>query len=225
MSTLSIFADESGDFGEYDYHSPYYIVTLVLHDQSVDIAEHIKKLNESIKPHDTPDRAIHTGPLIRREDDYENFSREILQKLFNCIFNFAKRIDIQYKTFMVEKREHESLLDVIAKLSKDISFFLNDHIEYFLGFDEVILYYDSGQGEVTRLLVTVFNALFGNFTFRPAKPSDYKLSQVADLICTLKLLSLKREAKSLSKSELRFFSSSEQLKKTYLRAMERKQLK
>ena len=23
---LSVFIDESGDFGEYDYHSPYYII-------------------------------------------------------------------------------------------------------------------------------------------------------------------------------------------------------
>lgn len=26
MKELSIFIDESGDFGEYDYHSPWYIV-------------------------------------------------------------------------------------------------------------------------------------------------------------------------------------------------------
>lgn len=29
MKELSIFIDESGDFGEYDYHSPWYIVTMV----------------------------------------------------------------------------------------------------------------------------------------------------------------------------------------------------
>ena len=34
---LSVFVDESGDFGEYDYHAPYYIISLVLHNQSNDI--------------------------------------------------------------------------------------------------------------------------------------------------------------------------------------------
>lgn len=29
MKELSIFIDESGDFGEYDHHSPYYIITMV----------------------------------------------------------------------------------------------------------------------------------------------------------------------------------------------------
>lgn len=34
---LSVFVDESGDFGEYDYHAPYYIISLVFHNQSHDI--------------------------------------------------------------------------------------------------------------------------------------------------------------------------------------------
>ena len=28
MSELSIFIDESGDFGPYEYHSPYYIISM-----------------------------------------------------------------------------------------------------------------------------------------------------------------------------------------------------
>ena len=31
---LSVFVDESGDFGEYDHHAPYYIISLVFHNQS-----------------------------------------------------------------------------------------------------------------------------------------------------------------------------------------------
>ena len=42
MKELSIFVDESGDFGEYDYHSPYYIISMVLHDQDTDISNDIK---------------------------------------------------------------------------------------------------------------------------------------------------------------------------------------
>ena len=30
---LSCFIDEAGDFGEYDFHSPYYIVSVVTHDR------------------------------------------------------------------------------------------------------------------------------------------------------------------------------------------------
>ena len=37
MKELSIFVDESGDFGEYAVHSPYYIITMVYHEQDKDI--------------------------------------------------------------------------------------------------------------------------------------------------------------------------------------------
>lgn len=37
MRELSIFVDESGDFGEYEKHSPFYIITMLLHDQNADI--------------------------------------------------------------------------------------------------------------------------------------------------------------------------------------------
>ena len=44
MKELSIFVDESGDLGEYDYHAPFYIISVVLHDQSVDIDNELKAL-------------------------------------------------------------------------------------------------------------------------------------------------------------------------------------
>ena len=48
MGELSIFVDESGDFGCYERHAPYYIVTMVLHDQRIDISEAIRRLDESL---------------------------------------------------------------------------------------------------------------------------------------------------------------------------------
>lgn len=39
---LSVFIDESGDFGPYEPHVPYYLVAMVLHNQNIDITENIK---------------------------------------------------------------------------------------------------------------------------------------------------------------------------------------
>ena len=44
MKELSIFVDESGDFGEYDYHAPFYIISMVLHDQSTGIDNDLQAL-------------------------------------------------------------------------------------------------------------------------------------------------------------------------------------
>ena len=46
MKELSIFIDESGDFGQTVNQSPYYIVTLLFHDQSDDITENITRLKQ-----------------------------------------------------------------------------------------------------------------------------------------------------------------------------------
>ena len=68
MSELSIFIDESGDFGTYDIRSPYYIITMVFHDQSCDISEPIAKLRRDLSNLGIdPDHSVHTGPIIRRE--------------------------------------------------------------------------------------------------------------------------------------------------------------
>ena len=49
MKELSVFIDESGDFGELTERPPYYLVTLVFHDQSIDITEEIRKLEEAVR--------------------------------------------------------------------------------------------------------------------------------------------------------------------------------
>ena len=48
--TLSVFIDESGDFGKFDPKSPYYYVSMVLHDQSVDISSDIMITGRVILP-------------------------------------------------------------------------------------------------------------------------------------------------------------------------------
>ena len=42
---LSIFIDESGDFGPLRAHSPYYLITMILHNQDINIYENIKTLD------------------------------------------------------------------------------------------------------------------------------------------------------------------------------------
>ena len=48
MKELSVFIDESGDFGEYDERTPYYIITMVFHEQSHSISDAVKKLDQEL---------------------------------------------------------------------------------------------------------------------------------------------------------------------------------
>lgn len=223
MKDLSIFVDESGDFGPYESHAPYYIVTLVFHEQRVDASEGIAHFDYALKEIGLENHVVHAGPLIRREEVYENMSIDERMKIFNRTFNFMRKAPITYKSFNVEKKHINDSLDLVAVLSKKMSRFLSANIEYFSSFERLIIYYDNGQGELTKILVSIFHALFSNVEHRKAKPSDYKLLQVADVICTMELCSLKANLKILSRSELNFFKSGRDLKKNYIKQLKKKE--
>ena len=226
MGKLSIFVDESGDFGEYSHHCPYYIITMIFHEQDNDINQNIKLLNEVLKNLGyESDFAIHTEPLIRREEVFENLSPNERRALFSKLFYFVMKSDITYKTFVFEKRQFDDLLKLEGRMAKEMSQFIRDNISYFQNFEEVILYYDNGQRNLNRILNSVLSTELSQYDVRKVCPKDYKLFQVADLICTLQLLATKHKNKELSRSELLIFHNPKDLKKQFLKPILKKEFK
>ena len=85
MEELSIFID--------DYHSPYYIITMVFHDQQEDIQPAILKLDQELSYLNLDNLCIHTGPIIRKEEVYINMSVDERRRIFNkMVASFAKLI-------------------------------------------------------------------------------------------------------------------------------------
>ncbi len=224
MKELSIFVDESGDFGKYSENCPYYIISLVLHNQENCIKEQVSKLDSSLADMGLINHTIHTGPLIRREKSYVTYSLEDRIKIFNKLFHFTRNVDIKYKNFVIEKRQCKNILDINATISKQLSAFIKENLEYFNKYDRIIIYYDNGQIQLTNILVSIFSTFFtDNFEFRNVLPCDYKLFQLADLICTLALISHKLKLnKKLTQSELLFFKSANKFKKNYKKQIQRK---
>ncbi len=225
MKELSIFIDESGDFGEYSTHSPYYIITMIFHDQHEDINIAISKLNQELGYLKLNDLCIHTGPIIRKEEVYKEMEIDERRRIFNKMVAFIRQIDIRYKCFHIEKKHILDTVDATGKLSKIISQFIRDNYEEFLSYDDVKIYYDNGQVEVSKILSSVFNAMLPNPIFRKVMPTEYKLFQVADLLCTMELTRLKMEDNLLSKSEMMFFGNIRDLKKNYLKPLNKKEWK
>ena len=222
---LSVFIDESGDFGKLNPKSPFYYVAMVFHEQHLPISDDIKKLDAKIKNLDFPEHAIHAGPLIRREKQYENDLTEHRQALFKALFHFMRQIPIHYICPKINKAECEdNEIAYIVKLSKAITDELRKHYEYFSSFDLIINYYDNGQHELTKILASSFTNFFSNIEFRKVQPAEYKLFQVADLICTMELTNDKAERNALSKSELEFFHSARDFKKNLYKQLEKKKL-
>lgn len=223
MSELSIFIDESGDFGAYDYRSPYYIVSMVFHDQSIDITKDIDKLEKQLSMIGYPNHCIHVGPIVRMEGKYKEIDYLERRHILNKMVAFTKQLDISYKNFYVEKKHIVDDVETSSKLSKQISAFIREKYQDFLKYDVVKIYYDNGQHELTKILVSVFTALLPEVQFKRILPEEYRLFQVADMFCTFELLRLKRETHTLSKGEQIFFGTSEDLKRNYLKPISKKE--
>lgn len=224
MRELSIFVDESGDFGSFEAHAPYYIVTMVLHDQRVNISENIRKLNEALGYLGYADeQAIHTEPLIRRETPYREYAPNERRAIFSKLYYFTLNCDIQYKSFVFKKDEYKDIFKLEAKMAKEISLFIRENLSYFQSFDKVILYYDNGQHELNRILNTVLATELTDYDVRRVQPNDYKLFQVADLICTLELLGQKIKNAQMTRSETLIFHSKRDLNKDFLKGIHKKQ--
>ena len=221
---LSVFIDESGDFGAYDSHAPYYLVAMVFHDQGRDISQNISALEQHLSDLGYPQHAVHTGPLIRRESVYENDLMEDRKQLFHALFHFARLLDFHYICAKVKKSECPDVITMTAKLSRAIADTLARQHDYLSSFDQVIIYYDNGQVELTKILTSVFSTMFTHMEFRKVQPVSYKLFQVADLICTLELLNIKAESNTFTKSEKDFFLSRRDFKKNYFKAIMKKRL-
>lgn len=226
IKILSIFVDESGDFGQYNIHSPYYYVAMVLHDQSLDLSQEIKNLEEHIGNWGYKQHAIHTGPLIRREAFYANDLMETRKSLFNALYHFVRKLNIHYICPKIDKRActDKSEIAYTAKLSKAISDTLKRNNEYMSKFDSIIVYYDNGQVELTRILISVFNTLYTNVEFRRVKPVDYKLFQAADLICTMEMIADKAASNLFTNSEKEFFHSPRNFMKNIYKQLALKKL-
>lgn len=225
MKELSIFVDESGDFGRYSTHSPYYIVVMVLHDQSKDISSEVIRLEAQLSNLGYENNVIHTEPLIRREEDYQNLLPNERRSIFSKLYYFSLKCDIQYKSFVFQKKDFEDIFKLEGRMARDISLFIRENSTYFQSFEKVILYYDNGQHELNRILNTVLAAELSMYEVRRVLPCNYKLFQVADLICTLELLRLKLEAGNLTRSETLIFHSKRELKKDFLKGIGKKLFK
>ena len=104
-----------------------------------------------------------------------------------------------------------------------MSQFLRDNLCYFQEYEKAILYYDNGQHELSRILNAVLATQLNNYDIRRVFPNDYRLFQVADLVCTLELLRIKVENGKLSNSEEKIFHNVRELKKDFLKGIRKKQ--
>lgn len=227
--TLSIFVDESGTFRHPDPVSRFYIIGLVLHNQADSIQKFAAELDAatSLMGLDPDVFASHAGPLIRKEKLFAAFQREWRAKVFKLLFDFARRAEFKYHCLCVDKKYISSSLAIIAKLQSEAEAFLSAQRQMLQQFDKLKVYYDCGQSPITNLLHKTFSSDIGcevEFA-QDVRPQNYKLFQVADLICTVSLIEQRilHDGK-MTDSEHAFFGGPRKFKRNILKYLKRKEI-
>ena len=227
--TLSIFVDESGIFQYPDANSRFYILSLVLHDQSHDISRPLSDLSRSVADlgFDPEDFVFHAGPIIRKEDGYALLSRHWRNRVFDRMMTFARSVDFRYWCICVDKRFVTSGKQIVERLRNELRDFVGIQISGMNGFDKIKVYYDCGQSTVTNLLHEAFSepALPSVEFAQNVRPKRYALFQLADLVCTLHLIEQKLvHGEKMTLSEERFFGGERAFKRNILRKIKRKEI-
>lgn len=146
MSELNVFVDESGDFGALAAHCPFYIVSLVVHDQDEPIDAQLGRL-EKVMRESGFDRygPVHTAPLIRREAPYSELDGRQRRRMFDALFAFSRRCSMRHKVILVDKRWFGDGDALEERIARELGEFLRENISFFQSYDRVIVYYDRGK--------------------------------------------------------------------------------
>lgn len=107
---LSVFVDESGSFDADCFPSRFYVVSLVFHDQTIDVSSMISDLEQSLAGSGFPGICIHVGPIIRREDEFRKMEIGVRRRLLYKMTVFARKAPVMCRSFCVDKR-YPTILD------------------------------------------------------------------------------------------------------------------
>ena len=224
---LSVFVDESGKFQYPDACSRFYIVGMVLHDQNRDVSELFGKLDADWRKMGLVNFCFHAGPLVRGEKGYRYMLREQRAAIFARMMIFARQMAFSYHCLLVDKKYVTSVVQIVEQLRIQLGEFLDSGAINPDAFDTLKIYYDCGQAPITKLLHDTFAEKLGEKVefAQDVRPGSYKLFQLADLICTIKLTESKLAyGEPLTVDERRIFRGPRIFKHDILRGIKRKEI-
>ena len=219
MQELGIFVDESGSDGLSDR---YYLLTVVMHDQSESITDSIESYEGALRAEGLPDIPFHASPLMNGKDMYSGLdlgTRKVPPGSFRVFFRHAPA---RCRTFAYATRQFASLERLAGAMRRDLVNFLFDNLAELQGYDAVKVYY--GQHSIAEALHLAIEYALSRDTvvYRSAQPSEYRLSQVADYICTMELTAIKYAEHATTATDEKFFGKWSDFKKGILKETRKK---
>ena len=221
MRELSVFVDESGSDGLSDRH---YLLTVVMHDQSENIANSIAAYEGALRAKGLPDIPFHASPLMNGKDQYSGLDLRTRKMMLGSFRVFFRHMPVKYHTFAYATKQFASLDKLAGAMRRDIVNFLFDNLAELQYYDLVKVYYDNGQRSIAESLHRAVEYALSKdaVVYRSAQPSEYRLSQAADYICTMELTAIKYAEHTATATDEKFFGKWSDFKKGILKETRKK---
>ena len=226
--TLCIYVDESGNFGDLRDSSRYCMVTLVFQAESAknpalerDYADAIFRLGA-----DPDSMVFHSAPLIRQEDQFSAMSRNMRGKLFYQMLSFVRKSDLQFHCFAIDTRFVATEKQIVETLKRELQTFFSEHGNLFDEGTVLRVFYDGGQKGVSHILDGISEGCpCAVVREQRVSQGNCRMLQVADFICTVKLIGHRLdEGLPLNLSEQKFFGSPRTFERNILRKIKSKEI-
>lgn len=209
MKRLNIFVDETGEFGFAKGASDFYGISFTFHEQDNDISLELENLNKRLERIGYTNM-IHMADLILHRGDYAKFDIKMRKSIFNAIYQFSRKIPVQYHSIIVDKKYTDYKGILRKKLINEINQMIKEHEDYFNKFDKIVLYYDNGQEPLGYILDSLF-IRFDGFEHRVYfDHKEKRLFQVSDMLTYIdKAIYKHKNNIKYKKAELYFFGNEE----------------
>ncbi|MBQ3280295.1 DUF3800 domain-containing protein [Candidatus Saccharibacteria bacterium] len=203
---LNIFIDETGEFGFVRGAARFYGVSLVFHEQSASISNELNTLNERLE-HLNFHSMIHMGDLVSGHGDFIGMNIKERRKIYIQLHKFASTIPANYYSFFIDKKDFNTNHALEGRIEKALQELILSNLKYFQNFDEIKVYYDGGQRQLSKIIDKVFGELNGYEKKPDFDHTEKKLFQVADMLTYVDKLVYKYSNKlKFSKTEISFFN-------------------
>ena len=137
---------------------------MVFHEQVERLYDRMKELEYRLQVLGLENHCIHSSPAIRGEDEYFGMDLAIRRKVIANLMAFVSHGSFKYKCFFARKTERSTEQSVVDDLKEQIDPFVTSNYGKLSAYSEITVCYDKGQRQI----------------------SQSRLSQVADLACTMK---------------------------------------
>ena len=142
---LNLHIDESGN---QDLSEGRYIVAVVLHDHSSDIATPINRYEERLAAADLPDVPFHGKDLLHGNERYSIVTPGDRKRLLAQFARLVRELPISFFTLQYDTSNVHNRNELEARIRRDLASLVFARLAFFQEFETIAVYYDNGQSVV-----------------------------------------------------------------------------